>query len=137
MKRYIAPVALVPLLLLPCSANAQTRELTLTCSGTATNVLGSSVPETVKDMGIVVNLTAKTVSGFIPVAAASVYQIDEVTINFHGYDKDPSTYPWNFVSGTMDRITGRLVATTIEQLSKDKHNNFTWELTCVPKKRLF
>ena len=136
MKRYIAPVALVPLLLLPCRANAQTREMTLNCSGTATKVLSTNAPEPIKNMGIVVNLTAKTVSGFIPVSAASIYQIDEVTINFQGYDKDPSTYPSNFVSGTMDRITGRLVATTIEQLSKDRHNNFTWELTCVPKKRI-
>ena len=50
---------------------------------------GNAATEPVKDMGIAVNLTAKTVIvGFFPVTAA-INEIDEAHVSFKGYDKDP------------------------------------------------
>jgi hypothetical protein len=87
-------------------------------------------------MGVVVNLTEKTVTGFVGIVA-TIYKSDTTTILFQGKE----TFPLEtVVTGSMDRITGS-VSVIINSMGDDDTPSSTAsvELTCAPTptKRLF
>jgi hypothetical protein len=61
-----------------------------------------------KDVGIGVNLTAKTISGFRTVA--KINALGDANISFEGRDTYGEDGPFSTVSGTMDRIAGKVIA---------------------------
>lgn len=102
---------------------AETAVLTLSCDGTVTRWLYfGDKPQPVTNMGLLVNLPKGTVTGFAHGArtdahVARIDNISEVLVDFSGS-----------VWGSIDRITGRVKA------YDDEHS---WELLCMPAKRLF
>src|SRR5262249_3111661 len=109
MRRY---VTVVPLLLLASSALAQTRELTLGCSGKSEN--GNETKD-VPNLSLVVNLTRKTVTPSFYGMVANITGIDDANIVFKGkINVDPdkagptiSNLPTSVImEGRLDRITG-------------------------------
>ena len=87
-----------------------TATLALACEGTVVDKIKlDGKPEPIS-MGIIVNFTARTVTGFrganFPVAITS---IDNVRILFRGLDSSPA---FAAVYGSIDRVTGAVEATT-------------------------
>ena len=132
----IVPMALLlSLLLLENRLHAaEPVTLTLSCDGTLTNMMAGSddnKPETVTKMGLLVNLAQGTVLGFN--APARIKKTDDVSVEFAG-DSGGSS-----VQGTVDRITGSVIAST--QLysagAKKLISGYNWDLHCKPTKRVF
>jgi hypothetical protein len=135
--------AVAAALLVITSMTAQAAEpetLTLACQGTQTKLteLTDAKPESQSiSMGIVVNLTARTVEGFIPPGVGEfpvkIDAINQVTVSFGGY-KDG----WRVVGG-IDRVTGDVDA-TIECRNQKTGNLISgagYSLKCKPAKRMF
>jgi hypothetical protein len=119
---------------LSTSALTQTTELTLACNGKS--AIGTKETQAVNNMGVVVNLTEKTVIGFVGIVA-NIYKSDNTTISFQGRE----TFPLEtVVTGSMDRITGA-VSVIINSMGDDDtpSSMVSLELTCAPTptKRLF
>jgi hypothetical protein len=130
MKKLAIAAAVTMLL----SASAQTTELTLACNGKST--FGTKETQSINNMGVVVNLTEKTVTGFVGVVA-NIYKSDNTTIFFQGKE----TFPLETViTGSMDRITGS-VSVIINSMGDDDtpSSSESLELICAPTptKRLF
>jgi hypothetical protein len=114
---------------------AEPETLTLACEGTATLATADAKPEPIS-MGIVVNFTARTVTGFtypasnVPVAITGY---DEVQIVFGGSSKT-----WS-VGGVIDRVTGKAEATST--VSNPQTGSITWSTTyvlkCKPAQQIF
>jgi hypothetical protein len=111
MREMIVGVLLT--VMIPVGLHAQT--LTLACEGKM-----NSTP--VHDMGIVVDLASRTVSGFGDVAP--VTEVNAAIVSFG----DPGSTVW----GVIDRVTGG-VSTVVS------HGAVTlnYELVCKPARRLF
>jgi hypothetical protein len=114
---------------------AEPETLTLACEGTATLATTDAKPEPIS-MGIIVNFTARTVTGFtypgsdVPVAITGV---DEVQIVFGGSSKT-----WS-VGGVIDRVTGKTEATST--VANPQTGSIMWSTTyalkCRPRQRMF
>jgi hypothetical protein len=89
-------------------ACAEPETLTLSCDGTLTNMMSTSdsdnKTEAFTKMGLLVNLAEGTVLGITP--AARIKKTDAVSVEFAGEIGGAS------VSGTIDRITGSVLAST-------------------------
>lgn len=114
-------------------ATAETTMLTLSCDGKFN--MGGDHSEPVSNMGLVVDLTAGTVSGFSGVVA-QINRIDAAGISFSGTG-NVSTFkgvPQLQISvwGDIDRVTGAVSATTSSTASI-----YTYDLICKPARRLF
>jgi hypothetical protein len=108
--------------------------LTLSCDGTLTNMMSSdndTKTETITKMGLLVNLAEDTVLGFNP--PARVKKTDAASVDFAG-EKGGSS-----VDGTIDRITGSVIATTntFSASAKKLIASNSWDLHCKPTKRVF
>ncbi len=121
--------------------------ITLSCDGTA-KVVGddeTGKPESIKMMGLVVNLAEHTVSGF-PGIVAHIDSVDATNILFSGegpvmYRGQPTTGLGTVsVEGQIDRVTGAVLANKM-QFAGGKDNkviaNDSWELFCKVTNRLF
>ena len=90
--------------------DAAAATLALACEGTVADINLGAKPEPIS-MGIIVNFTAWTVTGFrganFPVAITG---IDEVRISFRGLNSTPAFFA--AVYGSIDRVTGAVEATT-------------------------
>ena len=119
------------LLAIPVNLHAQT--LTLACEGKVNT--GGDHSEAVHNMGIVVDLTAGTVSGFggvvVPIA-----RVDAATVSFNGTANASSFQglPRVQVSvwGDIDRVTGVVTAT-----QSSKALSLDYDLICKTARRLF
>jgi hypothetical protein len=121
-------------MLLSTIAQTQTTELTLACNGKAT--FGTKETQSINNLGVVVNLTEKTVTGFVGIRA-NIYKSDNTTILFQGKE----TFPLEtIITGSMNRITGS-VSVIINYMGDDDTPSSTasLELACAPTptKRLF
>ncbi len=112
---------------------AEAAILTLSCSGTTTSLIGvDNKPEPVANMGLEVNLTERTVTGFV--VPARIGKIDTTSVEFTGKNGN-----WS-VSGSMDRITGSVWAITLALHPTKPEKvitNDSWDLLCKPVRRLF
>jgi hypothetical protein len=125
-------VVLLSLLLPDRLYASELMELTLSCDGKTTNILSTdndTKPESVTKMGVLVNLREGTVLGFGH--TARIKSSDAASVDFEGPDGS--------VHGTIDRITGSVQATTT-LMSRDKSKlimSYSWDLHCIPVKRVF
>jgi hypothetical protein len=91
--------------------NTATATLALACEGTVVDKIKLDANPEPISMGIIVNFTARTVTGFrganFPVAITNV---DEVRLSFRGLNSSPGFFA--AVYGSMDRVTGAVEATT-------------------------
>jgi len=112
------------------AAHAADETLTLACKGTTTAGTEDAKPEPVS-MGIIVNFTARTVTGFTYPGAdfpVTITKFDDVHILFSGSNKSGN---WT-IMGSIDRVTGDVAATsTMSKLST------SYELKCRPTQRMF
>jgi hypothetical protein len=110
---------------------AETAVLTLSCDGTVTRLTDDNKTERIANWGLLVNLPEGTVTGFAHVARVDM--TGEVYVDFSGESGNWSMH------GSIDRITGRVSATTASRDSKtgalidERQGN----LICKPTKRLF
>ena len=85
--------------------------LALACEGTVADKINLDAKPEPISMGIIVNFTARTVTGFrganFPVAVTSV---DEVRISFRGLNSSLAFFA--AVYGSIDRVTGAVEAIT-------------------------
>jgi hypothetical protein len=127
-------VVLLSLLLPERSLHAtELMELTLSCDGTITNMLADSdtKPESVTKMGMLVNLREGTVLGFGH--PTRIKGSDAASMEFEGQNGT-----WS-AQGTIDRITGSVQATTMmmNQNNSKLILSYSWDLHCIPVKRVF
>ncbi len=120
-------------------AGGEPATITLSCDGKITDARASEPkPEPITKMGVVVNLTEKTVAGFGGIVAR-IDKADEVYISFSGQGQLTSNVGGNSraiggisVMGDLDRVTGALSVTTMTTATI-----FSYELYCKPATRLF
>jgi hypothetical protein len=121
------------------TAKAADETLTLACRGTVM----TAGTEEATSMGIVINLTARTIQGFgtpgWDAYLVTITGIDDVSITFGGSaDWGPSVR--NSISGSIDRVTGDMnayaVATDPQQAGKIIVTT-TYSLKCRPTQRMF
>jgi hypothetical protein len=128
----ITAIALLPLLLAGRGAQAvEATVITLSCDGTTT--LGDAKPEPFNKIGVVVNFAEHTVSflGYV----VPITSVDAANVSFEGQVKTSSfgTTLSMTVSGSVDRVTGAMTATTLT--TPTMMTNL--DLHCKPTNRLF
>jgi hypothetical protein len=128
-----APIllALAALWIVPAQAAEPTGTLTLACKGTETrrHEDGSAVDQI--NIGIVLDFQKKTVVGLSD-SLLRITSLTETTVSFDG--AEPS---WN-MNGTLDRVTGSLVAaSTKSDYTKKIVLTLTYDLQCRPTQRMF
>jgi hypothetical protein len=111
--RIAAATLLVPLLVPGQHARAaEPKVITLSCDGTFTDTTYRDAnPEPMKNMGVVVNLDARTVSfmGYV----ARIKDVDEANISFGGSQIGEHKEDYRIsITGDIDRVTGHMIATT-------------------------
>jgi len=113
----ITPIALLLL------AGAEDPVLTLSCDGTVTNLVWHSdhKPEPVTNMGLVVNLSEGTVTGFA--FPARIYKTNATRVEFKGESGNWSVW------GSIDRVTSTVKASTTVLYPISIHS---WGLVCKP-----
>jgi len=133
----IAQIALGVIL----QAAEPTGTLTLACEGTATDktdLMKAATPKPVS-IGLIIDLTRKTVAGFERVfptftGAVKITIVDDLTIGFSGTDGGGGA-----VFGTVDRITGDVEAAT--EYWNHGTNKLQWatvySMQCKPTQRMF
>jgi hypothetical protein len=108
----VAALALLPLVLTGHARADEPKMLTLSCEGRLTRTYGGNTPEAPQPLqktGVVVDLDQQTV--FFLGYTASIYDVDEASINFGG----TQLVEYGFriaLRGNIDRLTGRMDATT-------------------------
>jgi hypothetical protein len=131
-SRVIALTAMVAGLSMTAQA-AEPATLTLACQGTMKSAWGE--PRQWQDakpvsMGLIVNFTARTVTGFTSPSddfPVTITTFDDVHILFGGSNKSGD---WKIV-GSIDRVTGDVTATYNEMI------DMVYELKCRPTQRMF
>ena len=132
----IAVLACLPFLLATQRMEAaETTVIHFACDGKLRT--GSTQPEPVQKIRLVVNLVKRTVSfaGLI----APFTKIDATNIHFNGTSTDPYGMALT-VDGNVDRVTGALDATAMTTAVSGKTSYMTtthWEMLCRPRTRLF
>jgi len=134
---YGSTIAVATTLLLSTPATmvqAQDIELRLDCKG---KIAADKKEYPVANMGIVVNLTMKTVTGF-SVFAADIKSVDDATIFFEGEDHQLSgddLLATFYVTGNINRITGvASVVITVYGNEEVGSSSSYFELHCAPTK---
>jgi hypothetical protein len=85
--------------------------LALVCEGTVADKINLDAKPEPISMGIMVNLTARTVTGFRDANfSIAITSIDDLRILFRGLNSDPASFA--AVYGSIDRLTGAVEATT-------------------------
>lgn len=119
---------------------AETNLLVFACDGQITStMITNAKPETANNIGVVVDPNNRTVSfnGY----TVPIDRVDATTVSFAGDTfsvyrgfKSPMS-----VSGTIDRITGAMQATTMLLGITDKKviSSENWDLLCKPRNRMF
>ena len=120
-------------------ATAQAAEptLTLTCQGTVADNIKPDAKQPIS-MGIVLNLTARTVQGFPHIGDAEITKVDDGRIVFvaryHGSKEVHDE--WGFV-GTIDRVTGDLKAHwLLRNMETGNSRIVAYSLKCKPTQRM-
>jgi len=127
-------------LLVATSMTAQAAEpatLTLACKGTVTITTAKDAKPEPVSMGIIVNFTARTVTGFEDDYPVTITAVDDLHISFSGSRGNR----WR-IEGSMDRVTGDMEAGwTTWDLTRDLKYKVAWSqllwLKCRPTQRMF
>ena len=130
------------LLLCGFATTAQARPMTVTlaCKGTTTAGYQDAKPEPIS-IGVMVNLTARTVQGFgflgfidIPVRITAA---NDVTVAFEGSQQVLASE--SSIMGSLDRVTGAMEATSTLSDPTTNHiiSQTAYALQCKPAQRMF
>jgi hypothetical protein len=125
-------------LTLPANAQQQGVTITLSCDGTSKFTATSAAdlkPDPINNLGIIVNLAARTVTIMdyvIPLTGLTATQV-----SFQGQQASAVSgvkSKSGDVGGSIDRVTSY---TSIDWVEEHVANNSHWELTCRPATRPF
>jgi hypothetical protein len=123
------------------TAQAQPAPFTLTCKGTASEYRLSPYPNEERpiSMGIIVNLTDRTVRGFewpFDDDPLEIGYVNDVEVRFFGRYKGVVE---TIISGTINRVTGDVDATSsfVDQKPGSPEPHITYTLQCKPTQRMF
>lgn len=125
---------LVLVLVLPAQAQQSGSTITLSCNGTSklmATAAADLTPESIKNLGIIVNVADRTVTFMDYVMP--VTGISSTLVSFSGQQTLPNVKPFT-IDGSIDRVTGQ---TEISWWHENAGNNSSWELVCRPATRLF
>jgi hypothetical protein len=117
-------------------AAESTGTLTLACEGTVTVRTSMSSKPTIDappepiSVGIILNLTERTVSGFG--FLATIDSIGDVDIYFSGSRGNDLS-----ARGSINRVTGDAEITTMVAMSKTSVRSYRYSLKCKPTQRMF
>jgi hypothetical protein len=138
----IAAAVLLPVLTMAgphALAENEPKVITLSCDGTV-NQTGRSKPEPTEKMGVVVNLGEQTVSfeGWV----ARIEYVDAALIEFGGKQLGQQVKGMEAtISGEIDRVTGRMTASTTISDPDLTHSssdiNATFNMHCKATNRVF
>ena len=132
-------IALTAMVASPTAQAADTT-LTLACKGTTT--ITGMEPEPIS-MGLIVNFTAGTVQGFgspsIMNYPVKIKGINDVTIDFAGFQEFFAGTQEASIRGSIDRVTGDVEATSTVMATKTKKTiiSTSYSLKCRPTQRMF
>src|SRR5262249_54475755 len=131
-------IALAVMLVGLPAAQAADSILTLACKGTTTETSKENAKPEPHSMGIIVNFTARTVTGFTYPGAefpVTVTAWDDLHIMFAGSNKNGS---WR-IDGSIDRVTGDTAVTSTWQNAKtgEVSSSTEYTLKCRPAQRMF
>jgi hypothetical protein len=107
--------------------------LTLSCVGTATNALVNKV-EKVR-VGVIVDFGINKVIGFGPGWESVIDSVDDTSVDFHRFSGNSDLR--SSVEGSIDRITGALIALVEVASEQNTITNVSYDLLCKPARRLF
>jgi hypothetical protein len=112
----VISITSIALLLL---SGAEATILTLSCDGTMTNLAWNSdhKPEPVTNMGLVVNLSEGTVTGFA--FPASIYKTDATRVEFKGENGNWSV--WGSIDRNKVEVSDEEIAEAIRIMLSDTH----------------
>jgi hypothetical protein len=120
------------------TAQAADTVLTLACQGTVTVTSKENAKPEPHSMGIIVNFTARTVTGFTFPGAelVTVYAWDDLHILFAGSSENGSR---RTVNGSINRMTGDTTVISAWQNPTTGEVSFSAEyaLKCRPAQRMF
>jgi hypothetical protein len=122
-------------LMLPAKAQQQGSTITLSCNGTAMLTATSAAdqkPDPITNLGIMVNLTNRTVTLNQYVLPITI--VNATLVAFDGQQNRGVKGASFDLSGAIDRVTGQ---TEVDWMYENVGNNSHWELTCRPATRLF
>jgi hypothetical protein len=114
-------------------AQANSTEMTLRCNGSAKD---DNTEAPITNIGVVVNLTAKTVTGLAIVA--NIYKVDDDTIFFEGTENGPigaNGQIQTIFMGGINGITGVISGELKVMWGREVYTT-TVHLICTPTKRL-
>jgi hypothetical protein len=132
LRRCSRLIALAVMLVGLPTAQAADETLTLACQGTLISQWGGGPKSSERiNMGIIVDLQKRTVIGLEPTVPLTIDQITETEISFLG----SAGSAWS-MSGTLDKITGSLVASSARfALAMDLSSNAGSRVTSCTKTR--
>jgi hypothetical protein len=122
-------------LTLPANAQQQGSTITLSCNGSSKFTATAAEdlkPEPITNLGIIVNLTDRTVTLNQYVLPITV--VNATLVAFDGQQNRGVKGASFDLSGAIDRVTGQ---TEVDWMYERVGNNSHWELTCRPATRLF
>ena len=116
-------------------AQAANTVLTLACQGTTKDTtVEDAKPEPIS-MGIVVNLTDRTVQGFglSAVLPLKVTEVDDVSVTFSGSEPKPTVTKWN-IYGSINRVTGDVeaISSALDMKTGQSITSTSFALKCRP-----
>jgi hypothetical protein len=108
-----------------------TGKLTLACKGTETDRGGAGMSSGQIDIGVIVDFQNNTI--ILPDTSLTITSVSETSVSFMGGGTD-----WN-MNGTLDRVTGSLVAASIKFYPNTTKTIFaaSYDLQCKPTQRMF
>jgi len=115
---------------------AEPETLTLACEGTETwrSLFFSADPPKPSSISIIVNFAAGTVSGFGPIPV-KIDRVSEQLVSFVGHNNSDEI-TWT-VSGSIDRVTGDVEATSSMLHKGNLRGETRFLLKCTPAQRKF
>jgi hypothetical protein len=114
---------------------SEASQITFSCDGkvTGSQSVDPNKGDPITKVGVVINLTDQTVS--FNSYVVKITKVDAAVVTFEGQSQTPimGTMSGTYVSGSIDRVTGAMTATTVAG------TNLTsgWELYCKPATRMF
>jgi hypothetical protein len=111
--------------------------LMLSCTGTLTDHLNDKADK--MRIGVIVNFQTMQVVGLGHGWEANIDKVDEILVAFLRYSGNDQLKTMTLIDGTIDRITGLLVANVVVSSMQDHKPliNVSYDLLCKPAQRLF
>jgi hypothetical protein len=138
MRSLSTAIATTLFLGLAGAAKAQgVPSLMLSCTGTLSDSLLNKVDRV--RIGVLVNSQTMQVAGLGYGWDANIDKVNETVVAFHRYSGNDQRRTWVLVDGTIDRITGSLMANVLVSSMQDHSTiiSVSFDLLCKPAQRLF